>query len=56
MTAHLAFADSVIEFADWLATTEKPPPALHGPSSTPEGRAAARRLLEEALRQKENKS
>jgi hypothetical protein len=47
---------TVIDFADWLATTEPPPPALVGPSSTPEGRAAARRLLEDALRQKEQKA
>lgn len=51
--AHTAFADSIVDFADWLANTTPPPPALRGPSSTAAGRAAARALFERTRRSKE---
>lgn len=40
--AHVAFADSIVDFADWLAGTTEPVP-LRGPG-------ASRRAIDDALR------
>ncbi len=48
--AHVAFADSVVEFADWLAGTTPPPPPLRGPGADPAVIARAKQAAAQAVR------